>query len=120
MRDLIDERNRLEQLRRSIIKRANVHYVTVEELQQQEDAERKKRQEAEQTAQDVALRLKQKKEMEQRELLERAQQEAALPLSSRYGKQETDEVTKEQVKAILSEKEEILEHVIENTMHEKE
>lgn len=35
MRDLIDERNRREKLKNSIIKGYNVHYVTQEELARQ-------------------------------------------------------------------------------------
>lgn len=47
MRDLIDERNRREKLKNSIIKGYNVHYVTQEELaRQKEEEERKRQQEA--------------------------------------------------------------------------
>lgn len=119
MRDLIDERNRREQLKRSVIKRANVHYVTIEELQQQKEAEEKERQRSE-AATEAALEMKRRKEMEQQELLEKAKQEAALPPSSFYGMKESDEVTKEQVEAILAEKQGALEKVIEDTKHEKE
>ena len=39
MRDLIDERNRREKLKNSIIKGYNVHYVTQEELARQKEEE---------------------------------------------------------------------------------
>ena len=64
MRDLIDERNRREKLKNSIIKGYNVHYVTQEELaRQKEEEERKRQQEAaerlrlEEAAKKVALEL---------------------------------------------------------------
>ena len=93
MRDLIDERNRREKLKNSIIKGYNVHYVTQEELaRQKEEEERKRQQEAaerlrlEEAAKKVALELERRREMEQRELLEQAK----MPPSSRYGTNETD------------------------------
>lgn len=108
MRDLIDERNRREKLKNSIIKGYNVHYVTQEELaRQKEEEEQKRQQEAaerlrlEEAAKKAALELERRREMEQRELLEQAK----MPPSSRYGTNETDNpVTKEQINAILAEK----------------
>ncbi len=43
MRDLIDERNRREKLKNSIIKGYNVHYVTQEELARQKRGRRAKK-----------------------------------------------------------------------------
>ena len=43
MRDLIDERNAREKIKSSIIKRANVHYMTPEELARIKEEEDKKK-----------------------------------------------------------------------------
>ena len=123
MRDLIDERNRREKLKNSIIKGYNVHYVTQEELaRQKEEEERKRQQEAaerlrlEEAAKKVALELERRREMEQRELLEQAK----MPPSSRYGTNETDNpVTKEQINAILAEKRQKLDKVIHDSQTEE-
>lgn len=123
MRDLIDERNRREKLKNSIIKGYNVHYVTQEELaRQKEEEERKRQQEAaerlrlEEAAKKVALELERRREMEQRELLEQAK----MPPSSRYGTNETDNpVTKEQINAILAEKRQKLDKVIYDSQTEE-
>ena len=116
MRDLIDERNRREKLKNSIIKGYNVHYVTQEELaRQKEEEERKRQQEAaerlrlEEAAKKVALELERRREMEQRELLEQAK----MPPSSRYG------TTKEQINAILAEKRQKLDKVIHDSQTEE-
>ena len=118
MRDLIDERNRREKLKNSIIKGYNVHYVTQEELaRQKEEEERKRQQEAaerlrlEEAAKKVALELERRREMEQ---------QAKMPPSSRYGTNETDNpVTKEQINAILAEKRQKLDKVIHDSQTEE-
>ncbi len=126
MRDLIDERNRREKIKRSIIKRVNVNYITREELERQRQAEEQRKAmevvdqlKAEEAAQSAVLEMEMQKEREQRELLERARYEASLPPSSRYGTKESDEVTKEQVEAILAEKETNLHQVIEKNKQEE-
>lgn len=126
MRDLIDERNRREKIKRSIIKRVNVNYITREELERQRQAEEQRKAmevvdqlKAEEAAQSAVLEMEMQKEREQRELLERARYEASLPPSSRYGTKESDEVTKEQVEAILAEKETNLHQVIEENKQEE-
>lgn len=126
MRDLIDERNRREKIKRSIIKRMNVNYISKEELERQREAEEKKKAlevmeqlKAEEAAQSAVLDMEMKKVKEQRELLERARFEASQPPSSRYGTKESDEVTKEQVEAILSEKRSALDQVIQENMKEE-
>ncbi len=58
MRDLIDERNRREKLKNSIIKGYNVHYVTQEELARQK---RKKSEKAAGSCGTVTLRRSRKK-----------------------------------------------------------
>ena len=98
MRDLIDERNRREKLKNSIIKGYNVHYVTQEELARQKEEEERKRQ------QEAAERLR----------LEEAAKKAAL------GTNETDNpVTKEQINAILAEKRQELDKVIHDSQTEE-
>lgn len=126
MRDLIDERNRREKIKRSIIKRVNVNYITREELERQRQAEEQRKAmevvdqlKAEEAAQSAVLEMEMQKEREQRELLERARYEASLPPSSRYGTKESDEVTKEQVEAILAGKETNLHQVIEENKQEE-
>lgn len=116
MKDLIDERNRRESIQRSIIKRMHVHYVTKEEMaKQQEDEEQKAKEReylAEKEVEEWELRQKQKKEQEE------AKAAASAPPSSMYGMGETDEVTKEQVAAILAEKRKQLDQVIEENKQE--
>lgn len=126
MRDLIDERNRREKIKRSIIKRVNVNYITREELERQRQAEEQRKAmevvdqlKAEEAAQSAVLEMEMQREREQRELLERARYEASLPPSSRYGTKESDEVTKEQVEAILAEKETNLHQVIQENKQEE-
>lgn len=123
MKDLIDERNRMEKLRNSIIKRFNVHYVTQEELaRQREEEERKRQQEAaeqkqkEAAAKEAAMEIERRRELEQRELLEQAK----MPPSSRYGIKRTDNmVTEEQINAILAEKRQALDKVIHDNQLEE-
>lgn len=126
MRDLIDERNRREKIKRSIIKRINVNYITREELERQRETEEKKKAmevmeqlKAEEAAQSTVMDMEMKKEREQRELLDRARYEASQPPSSRYGTKEADEVTKEQVEAILAEKNSELYQVIQENIQEE-
>lgn len=127
MRDLIDERNAREKIKSSIIKRANVHYMTKEELAKiQEEEDKKKAQEIYERLQAEAKEDEEKKAeerrlaMEQRERAERGYNEATKSPSGTYGTKAMDNVTKEQIDAILSEKQVALEHVIEEVKHEEE
>ena len=123
MRDLIDERNRREKLKNSIIKGYNVHYVTQEELARQKEEEERKKAAGScgtvtlrRSRKKVALELERRREMEQRELLEQAK----MPPSSRYGTNETDNpVTKERINAILAEKRQKLDKVIHDSQTEE-
>ena len=123
MRDLIDERNRREQLMRSVVKRANVNYITKEELERQQEQEKIRAMEEENrkaAAQQAALDIEQEKVKKQQELLEKALYEASLPPSSKYGMvQPEDEVTKEQIDAILAEKKNEYNKMLENIQGEK-
>ncbi len=123
MGDLIDERNRREKIRRSVIKRYNVHYITQEELERQQETEEEKRVretmehlQAKGAAEEEAKRLEIQRAREERERLEREIFEASQPPSSKYGMKEADEVTKEQVQAILEEKKSALDKFIEENM----
>lgn len=125
MRDLIDERNRREKIQRSVIKRYNVHYITKEELERQQESEEERRArealehfEEEKAAKEEAKRLEIQRAREERERLERERFEASQLPSSQYGMKESDEVTKEQVEAILDEKKSALDKVIEESLEE--
>lgn len=125
MRDLIDERNRREKIKSSVIKRYNVHYITQEELERQQETEEDKRVretmehlQSKGAAEEEAKKLEIQRAREERERLERAMFEASQPPSSKYGMKESDEVTKEQVQAILEEKKSALNKFIEENLED--
>ena len=71
MRDLIDERNAREKIKSSIIKRANVHYMTPEELARiKEEEDKKKAQEIYERLQAEAKEDEEKKAEERRQAME--------------------------------------------------
>ena len=112
MKDLIDERNKREKMKKSIVKFWNVNYVDAETLRkQQEEAEE-------------AERLKALEEAERAAEMNRAYEEASNrrnydynpttgSYSGEYGQGEVDEVTKGQIDKILQEKDEILRSLID-------
>lgn len=124
MRDLIDERNKREKLMRSVVKRANVNYITKEELERQKEQEKIRAMEGEKSreeAKETALELERKRAQKEQELLEQALYEASLPPSSKYGMVQTeDEVTKEQIDAILAEKQNAYEQMLKEVQKEDE
>lgn len=127
MRDLIDERNAREKIKSSIIKRANVHYMTPEELARiKEEEDKKKAQEIYERLQAEAKEDEEKKAEERRQAMEQRQKEeqgyneTTNSPSGAYGTKAVVDVTREQINAILSEKQVTLEHVIEEVKHEEE
>lgn len=118
MRDLIDERNRREKLMSSVIKRANVHYITKEELERQkqlEEEQKAQQEKDEKAAEEAALQLERDREKRKQEQIEQALHDASLPPSSTYGMKESDEVTKEQIDAILAEKQDAFSKMLEDS-----
>jgi len=122
MKDLIDERNAREKIKSSIIKRANVHYVTREELEKPQETERAKkaqevyeRLQAEARADEAVKELEKQKALKEREQIESVYNIAKNSPSGVYGAETLDQVTKKQIDAILSEKEHALEQMIEDT-----
>lgn len=118
--DQIDERNFKEKVAHSIIKRQNVNYISQAELdRQKEEEERKraaeaaKRLAAEDAAAEAALQdtIEEAKRQKEREAYYNP---ATNSYSGEYGREEVkDEVAKEQIDKILSEKSEELLRTIE-------
>lgn len=105
MRDLIDERNFREMCNRSIVKGYNVHYMTQEEIEQQQRAVT--------PAQEFTQ--KQKSETQAQE-----EYDGVFTEAEHYGEKETDDpVTKEQIAKILGYREEKLQETIHNSMSEE-
>lgn len=121
MKDLIDEKNRRDKIKSSIIKRWNVNYIDPETLRLQEEQKRKLE------AQEVLNRLEAEKAADEalkREEIERAYQEAAEKsaqnynaatnsYSGAYGKGNVDDVTQNQIEMILHEKDKKLRNIID-------
>lgn len=101
MRDLIDERNYREQSSRSIVKSYNVHYMTAEELAEQE---RLKNQANEPQEAPAPVEIP-----EETEVQETVTEEEDLS---------NDPVTQEQIEKILGERDEQNQHLIEDTMQQ--
>ena len=122
MNDLIDERNRKEKMKKSVVKFWNVNYIDLETLRRME-AEEQLRQ-----AQTIVDRLESEKEADEAEKnaeIERAYEEAAMlnasdynattgSYSGSYGKGGVDEVNKDQIDKILQEKDSALLDLIQH------
>ncbi|MCM1258359.1 MAG: hypothetical protein NC307_10975 [Roseburia sp.] len=101
MRDMIDERNERERSSRSIVKSYNVHYMTAEELAEQE---RLRNQANEQPAASIPEEVPQDTPSQ-----EPVKEEKNLS---------DDPVTQEQIEKILGEREEQNQHLIEEIKHQ--
>ncbi len=99
MRDLIDERDFREKCARSIVKNYNVHYMTKEEVEEQQIEK------AKEIVEDAKYGVI-KEIVGQAEQLEHAAAAADK-------QEEIDPVTEEQIRKILGEREEQLEETIE-------
>ena len=115
-RDLIAERNKKAEIKKSVIKRWNVNYVDQEALKQKEEEEAKLRE-----AQEIFERLEREKaadEAEKQAEINKAYKEAELDAqkwlddnynettgscSGMYGQGKVDEVNKDQIAMILNE-----------------
>lgn len=110
MSDLIDERNKREKMKNSIVKFWNVNYVDAETLKLQQ-------------AEEEAARAKALEEAEKAAELNRAYEEESYrredynattgSYSGHYGQGAVDEVTKGQIDKILQEKDVILRSLIQ-------
>ncbi len=121
MKDLIDEKNRKAELKRSVVKAWNVNYIDAETLRQQQEAERM------QHAEIVIDRLDSERaedEAEKQAEIDAAYEEAARreregynattgSYSGAYGQGNVDDVTKGQIDLILHEKDAKLRHLID-------
>ncbi len=123
MKDAIDKRNERERIAKSIVKRWNVIYVTKEELEKKRrEEERLELQEEErQKADEILKRLQEEAEADEKRKKDEilailAQKEIEGHISSdTYGTTPMDGVTQEKVEAILSDKERMLQQIIQNT-----
>ena len=132
MKDLIAERDKKEKMKHSIVKWWNVHYMTPEELTKEQAKEASSAMQKESgepdTAQDIIDRLnreaaedeaRKRKEIEQARLEAEANFNATTgAYSGAYGMDGVDRKHKEQINAILSEKDEALRDLIEHTGEE--
>ncbi|MGN0485301.1 MAG: hypothetical protein ACI4HI_17310 [Lachnospiraceae bacterium] len=102
MEDAIDKRNLQDKIARTIIKRQNVHYMTLQEIEEKKRIEEKKKEaEAE------------KKRNQRKKDLESGYNRQTGSYSGAYGKEEIrDELTRGQIEKILGEKDESLRHMI--------
>lgn len=99
MRDLIDERDFREKCARSIVKNYNVHYMTKEEVEEQQIEK------AKEIVEDAKYGVI-------KEIVGQAEQrEKAAAAADKQ--EEIDPVTEEQIRKILGEREEQLEETIE-------
>lgn len=116
MEDKIDERDRQEKSRRSIIKGYNVHYITREEMEAQnaallaaKQAAAQEETEAEKVANEICRRLQEEAmedEVKKQEELQKLYADQGNELSSAgYGKNPADEETLNKMKEILKDRE---------------
>lgn len=123
MKDAIDKRNERERIAKSIVKRWNVIYVTKEELEKkrQEEERMEQQEEERRKADEILKRLQQEAEEDEKRKAEElqailTQMEIESHISSdTYGTTPMDGVTQEKVEAILSDKERMLQQIIQNT-----
>ena len=132
MKDLIAERDKKEKMKHSIVKWWNVHYMTPEELAEEQAKERSsavpQTMGDHEAAQEIIDRLnreaaedeaRKRKEIEQARLEAEANFNATTgAYSGAYGTDGVDRKHKEQIDAILSEKDEALRDLIERTGEE--
>ena len=136
MKDLIDERNRKEKMQNSILKWWNVHYMTPEELEEEQEKEHDpsvtgtKHQSDSTEAQDAhnpqeimehleqAAKEQEAKKQQEIEAAMKEHRENYNPLtgsySGSYGSSGVDSEHEDQIAAILTEKEDALRNLIEH------
>ena len=132
MKDLIAERDRKEKMKHSIVKWWNVHYMTPEELSEEQAKEVSsagaQASEDDDAAQEIIDRLnreaaedeaRKQKEIEQVRLEAEANFNATTgAYSGAYGSDGIDQKHEEQIHSILAEKDEALRNLIERTGEE--
>lgn len=122
MKDAIDKRNERERIARSIVKGWNVIYTSKEELERQREEEmfRLQKEEERKKADEILKRLE--REAQEDEAKKAAELQAAIAQvevqghksNDTYGTTPMDGVTQEKVEAILSDKERMLQEIIQN------
>lgn len=123
MKDAIDKRNEREKIAKSIIKRWNVIYITKEELEKrrQEEERMKQNQEEREKADEILKRLENEakedecKKAEEMQAILAQQEIEGHKNADTYGTTPMDGVTQEKVEAILSDKERMLQQIIQDT-----
>ena len=123
MKDAIDKRNEREKIANSIVKRWNVVYITKEELERkrQEEERMARMEEEREKADDILRRLDAEAEADKRKKAEELQaliyqkEIEGHKSQDTYGTTPMDGVTQEKVEAILSDKERMLQELIQNT-----
>lgn len=122
MKDAIDKRNERERIARSIVKGWNVIYITQEELERQRREEELmlQKEEERKKADEILKRLE--AEAREDEAKKAAELQAAIAQvevqghksNDTYGTTPMDGVTQEKVEAILSDKERMIQELIQN------
>ncbi len=131
MKDLIEERDKKEKMKHSIVKWWNVHYMTPDELgedQSEEESAEPEEDPAINSAQEILDRLNreaEENEARKREEIEEAKllaeghfNESTGAYSGLYGTGQVKDEERERINAILAEKDEALKHLIERTGQE--
>ena len=132
MKDLIAERDKKEKMKHSIVKWWNVHYMTPEELTEQQEKESPSAaphaSEEHEAAQEILDRLSREAaadEARKQQEIEQARMEAEAKFnattgaySGAYGSEGIDRKHKDQINAILAEKDDALRNLIERTGEE--
>ena len=132
MKDLIAERDKKEKMKHSIVKWWNVHYMTPEELTEQQEKEAPSAaphaSEDHEAAQEILDRLNREAaadEARKQQEIEKARMEAEAKFnattgaySGAYGADGADGAYKEQIDAILAEKDDALRDLIQRTEEE--
>lgn len=113
MKDLIEERDRKAKIQKSVVKSWNVHYMTLEELEelekQKEAADVYARLEAEAAADEAKFQA----EIEVAKRKSEDYNKTTGAYSGEYGKQDVDSVTQGQIDKILGEKDAAIRSMID-------
>lgn len=123
MKDAIDKRNEKERIAKSIVKGWNVIYITKEELEKkrQEEERMQQAEEEREKADEILKRLEEeaqndkKKKADEIEALLAQMELDSHKSSDSYGTIPMDGVTQEKVEAILSDKNQAIQQIIQNT-----
>lgn len=113
MKDLIDEKNQREELKRSIVKAWNVNYIDAETLKKQQEAECVIQRLDAEKAQDEATKQAEIDKAYEEANRQEDYNKTTGSYSGAYGRGQVDDVTKGQIDLILHEKDANLRHIID-------